>query len=120
MAARSGLTWRVHPNVLAANAIAYGRRIVVSVQQFARTLAEAAEREARLSAPWRDVTGAARANLQAFVEYGRSGQARMVLAHGVEYGIWLEVKQAGRWGIVTRTLARLAPTWAAFLRGLGF
>jgi len=123
MARRAGLHWSRPPAALARACIAHGEQLRVSVLEFAETLATIAEREAKRNAPWRDRTGAARRQLHAFVEAqgpGRGDRFRVVLAHGVPYGLWLEIKQAGRWAIILPTLERLAPAWAAFLRSIGF
>lgn len=120
MAFRAGLHWSTPPRTVARACELHGARISVSVLEFAETLATLAEREARQNAPWRDRTGAARRSLRAWVERERDHRVRLVLAHGVPYGVFLELKQAGRWGVVLPTLARLAPTWAAFLRQMGF
>lgn len=65
-------------------------------------LAQAMERYAQSEAPWTDVTGQARQGLHA--EVVREGNRFIViLQHGVDYGIWLEVRYNGRDGIVLRT-----------------
>jgi hypothetical protein len=58
---------------------------------------------ARTNAPWTDRTGNARngLNASAFHEGERHG---IILAHGVPYGIWLEVRFEGRYGIINDTI----------------
>lgn len=120
MPTRAGLRWSVPPSRLAEAVVDYGDNVQISVIEFAETLAELAEGEAKRNAPWKDRTGEARRRLHARVERLNTGAARVVLGHGVDYGIWLEIKQAGRWGIVVKTLQQLAPAWAAFLTRMGF
>lgn len=51
------------------------------------------------NAPWTDRTGNARQGLHAV--YGKEGDAHtLTLAHGVSYGIWLEVRYAGRYAVI--------------------
>ena len=47
-------------------------------------------------APWTDRTGAARAGLHT-TSSGSGGSYEIVFAHTVDYGIWLEVKNSGKY-----------------------
>jgi hypothetical protein len=51
------------------------------------------------SAPWHDRTGAARGSLNAHSEHSATTDT-LILAHGVEYGFWLEVIEGGEYSIV--------------------
>lgn len=66
------------------------------------------ESYARDNAPWADRTGDARRGLTAEV-IGSNGDIVMTLFHTVEYGLWLEVIQNGRFAIIMRTLESQAP-----------
>lgn len=66
------------------------------------------EAYAQANAPWSDRTGAARAGLNATV-YMEGGEVVLELAHGVEYGYWLEVIQEGAYAIIMPTLEALGP-----------
>ena len=58
---------------------------------------------ARTNAPWTDRTGNARQGLAA--KYSASGGVHIItISHGVPYGIWLEVKYAGRYAIIEPTI----------------
>lgn len=58
----------------------------------------------RTHARWTDRTTNARNGLFATVIHNTSDNWLMVLSHGVDYGIWLEVIQGGKYAIVR-------PTW---------
>lgn len=58
---------------------------------------------ARGNAIWEDQTGAARAGLTAETENDQ-GFITLTLFHTVEYGVWLETIQSGRFAIIQRTL----------------
>lgn len=60
------------------------------------------------NAKWRDRTGNARNSLQTMAvnEGNRHG---IIIAHGMSYGIWLEVRFAGRYAIILPTLDALRP-----------
>ena len=119
MAFSAGLKWSTSPSDLATNVRLHGQAVEIAVGEFSAALATAMESYAKQNAPWTDRTGQARATLVAAVE--RSGPAyRVTLAHGVFYGIYLELKHGGVWGIVLKTLALHAPYWAAYCRARGF
>lgn len=78
------------------------------VEEVFRDAAGRVETEARTNAPWEDRTGDARAGLTAQVA-SENGDVVLTLFHTVEYGLWLEVIQNGRFGIILRTLEEQAP-----------
>lgn len=58
---------------------------------------------ARKNAPWTDQTANARGGL--FAEYSGSGTYHEIrLYHTVPYGIWLEVRWAGKYAIIAPTI----------------
>jgi hypothetical protein len=63
---------------------------------------------AQEGAPWEDRTGDARAGLDTEVEES-NGEIVLTLFHTVEYGLWLEVIQNGRFATIMPTLERQAP-----------
>jgi len=58
---------------------------------------------AKVHAPWTDRTGHARQGLHGGVDI-RGEQLVLYLSHGVEYGIWLELKNEGKYAIVRPTV----------------
>lgn len=63
---------------------------------------------AKNNAPWQDQTGAARQGLG--VEVTKSfGEVVLNLYHTVDYGLWLEVIQNGRFATIMPTLEHYAP-----------
>lgn len=65
--------------------------------------------EAQRNAPWADRTGDAREGLEATVK-NEKGEVVLYLYHTVEYGLWLEVIQSGRFATIMPTLERMGPT----------
>lgn len=63
---------------------------------------------AQSNASWSDITGMARAGLTASV-FEEGGAIVLELAHGVEYGYWLELIQDGNFAIIMPTLEALGP-----------
>lgn len=62
--------------------------------------------DARANAPWADRTGAARDGLE--VDVSDEGEIVVTLMHTVDYGIWLETIQSGRFAIIMPTLEKYA------------
>lgn len=53
------------------------------------------------NAPWTDRTGNARSGLKATSQSDvAQGKFRLILYHSVPYGIWLEIKNQGRYRII--------------------
>jgi hypothetical protein len=66
------------------------------------------ENWAKENAPWTDRTGDARERLHATVEEtGPIGT--IVLAHGVDYGLWLEIANGGRYAIIAPAIDVYGP-----------
>jgi hypothetical protein len=63
--------------------------------------------DAKSNAPWADRTGAAREGLEVEVSK-EGGDIVITLGHSVEYGIWLELIQSGRFAIIMPTLEKYA------------
>lgn len=66
------------------------------------------ESYAQANAPWSDITGRARQGLTADITV-EGGEVVLTLAHSMDYGLWLEVIQQGRFAIIMPTLEALGP-----------
>lgn len=64
---------------------------------------------ARQHARWQDRTGNARNGLFARVDRESQGRYNMTVSHSVPYGVWLEVRWAGRYAIIRPTLDYVGP-----------
>jgi hypothetical protein len=67
------------------------------------------ETYARRNAKWHDRTGNARQGLHGVAESPSGGPYKIILAHVVPYGIYLEVRWSGRLGIINPTIAAEGP-----------
>lgn len=77
------------------------RKAVVSLLDYYAALVEA---EAKNNAPWTDRTGNARQGLRGWVQENPNA-VRLILQHSiVTYGIFLELKNGGRYAIILPTL----------------
>ena len=79
-----------------------------AVKAFANTNVKVMESDAKEQAKWTDRTGAARNRLTGYVEEMATGY-RLILAHGVDYGIWLELAHEKRFAIVEPIVRLTSP-----------
>lgn len=104
--AQAGIRWVRPPAGLARAIEEYGERVLVAVVAVAQLVAQRMQDSARQGAPWTDRTGNARSGLFAAVERAASDGVTIYLSHGhtVEYGVWLELANAGRYAVVMPTI----------------
>lgn len=116
----TGITWTVTPTqAITALAADYIARIEQGILDIANDFAPLIEAEMKREAPWNDITGSARAGLHTEVVHTVGQMVEIILAHGVEYGIWLEVRFGGRNQIIPPMLDLYGPIiWQAAVRML--
>jgi len=88
------------------------------VLMYMATKASEVESKMKLNRPWTDRTGMAKATLNAKVSQPDENTVRMTLAHGVEYGIWLELAHEKNYAIVAPTVKEEGPRIVKDLNGL--
>ena len=73
----------------------------------------------KANAPWEDRSGDARDGLTADADQNDAkGNLGVVLAHGVDYGVYLEFKFGGRDAIIIPTMEIMGPQLMARIGGL--
>ena len=78
---------------------------VAAAAALAKSFEPVLEAAAKAGAPWQDRTGNARQSLFSVSEIdGR--RVILYLSHGMEYGVFLELRNQGRYAIVLPTLER--------------
>lgn len=75
-------------------------RNVHAIIEYYSSLGEA---KMKNDAPWTDRTGAARVGLHTNTAH-HGGTHQIVFAHSVPYGIWLEIKNSGRYEVIMPTV----------------
>jgi len=76
-----------------------------AIGMYAETGALKLQNDARAGAPWTDRTGAARQRLTGTSDKQSYGYL-LTLAHGVYYGIYLELAMEKRWAIIMDTIRK--------------
>ena len=103
------ISWQRSPANLAVAISQYGERLKSrGLPEYLESQARSVREDMQRSASWTDRTGAARRGLSASVET-TGDRISMNLAHGVEYGKWLELAHGGRYAIVGPTVLRWGP-----------
>lgn len=100
-----------------------GARADAAVRVFAEQGATKLRAGAQRGARWTDRSGSARQRLNAYVSAMSNGY-RITLAHGVEYGIWLELAHEKKYAIIPETINKVGnneimPAFERFLERLG-
>ena len=75
----------------------------IAIRAFAETGAQKLQNEAKINAKWTDRSGRARASLNSGAEK-RYNKYVLRLAHGVDYGIYLEFAHEKRFAIIFDTI----------------
>lgn len=78
----------------------------VALEMYAETSAKKLEGSAKQNRPWTDRTGQARQRLNGSVGKVPEGY-RIYLAHGVDYGLWLELAHERRYSIIPETIRKV-------------
>lgn len=88
------------------------------VLMYAATKANELQSKMKVNRPWTDRTGMAKATLNAKVSQPNKETVRITLAHGVEYGIWLELANEKNYAIIAPTIRQEGPRVVSDLNGL--
>lgn len=107
MAERNGYLV-IYSNTLKPNLKAGPGRVKSIVFAKTKQYQPIVEGYATTNAPWTDRTGNARNTLSARTEH-KPNTDSIILSHGMIYGVWLEVKNSGRYAIVIPTIKHMGP-----------
>lgn len=76
---------------------------------YAATKASELEAKMKVNRPWTDRTNMAKTLLTARVSQPDKNTIRITLAHGVDYGIWLELAHGKNYAIIAPTIQEEGP-----------
>ena len=94
-----GIVWQVTPEQAFTELVdAYENEIHDAIKQIADRYAPDIEAWMKSNAPWTDRTGNARQTLNTEVQEVASIMVGIILAHGVDYGVFLELSHGGLLG----------------------
>lgn len=78
-------------------------KLAAALAIYSETAAKKLESEAKINRPWTDRTSRARQGLTGSYEVD-SNEITIVLAHTVDYGLWLELAHEKRYAIIDPTI----------------
>lgn len=93
-------------------------KLGVVVLMYSATKASELQAKMKTNRPWTDRTGMAKALLSAKVSQPSPTIVRITLAHGVDYGIWLELAHEKNYAVVAPTVREEGPRVIGDLKGL--
>ncbi len=103
-----GLVWTQHPRLIEQRLLGVSREVVEEVAVVAEDVASFMQDYAQGNHPWQNRTGEAERGLTGSVD--RAGdRIASVIAHTAPHGIFLELKYAGRDGVLPDTLDAALP-----------
>lgn len=86
-----------------------GTKMGAMILMYASTKASELESKMKVNRPWTDRTNMAKMTLNAKVSQPSSEVVRITLAHGVDYGIWLELANGKNYAIIAPTIREESP-----------
>lgn len=104
---KAGVHWSTPPSELARAVERYGDRVLTAVAAVAQRVATEMQNQAKTDAPWTDRTGNARTGIFGTSEADFAARVVTIfLSHGaiVDYGIWLELANSGKYAVIMRTM----------------
>jgi hypothetical protein len=107
---QASFQWQVTPGQAFEQLVEnYTKTVFLTGRRVAEARAAEMENWAKANAPWQDRTGNARAGLNSFVKDSPGVVAEIVIQHGVDYGVWLEIAHGGRFAIIAKTIDTYGP-----------
>ena len=91
-------------STLCKNLDKMSQKLGAVILMYSNTKASELQAYMKTNRPWADRTGMAKALLNAKVSQPSSNVVRITLAHGVDYGLWLELAHEKRFAIVKPTI----------------
>lgn len=88
---------------------AYTRTLFTTGARVMQARADEMTAWARSNAPWTDRTGEARRTLHTIVEHNPQVLGTIILRHGADHGLWLEIAYGGRWAIIAPAIDHWGP-----------
>lgn len=106
-------------DVFEAGVSKYAATIRKEIKNLADAWQPVIEDYMKLNAPWEDQSSNARQTLNVQVEETKN-RTELVLAHGMDYGIYLELANTGVWAIINPSLDIFGPrVWNSVIDILG-
>lgn len=114
--ASNGFVWE--EDTLTPGLAKFAPEVDRRVSEATELFAPQTEASGKANAPWTDQTGNARQTLNAHAFHVPLSLHGIEFAHGMPYGIWLEVRFEGKYAIILKTLKVMGNQLMEALRGM--
>lgn len=112
------IKWSTPPDVITKNIEVWGETTKKNIVRVADGIAKDGMAYMQTARPWTDRTGEAKRRLQTNVET-TPANVTVYFVHGVEYGVYLELKNGGAYEIVTPAVQKFSNETMSRLGGAG-
>ncbi len=120
--ANGGFSFRFDPSQISRMLDNFEGKAQIAFDMYAETAAEKMQNYAKQNRPWSDRTGQARQRLRGYTGHIANGK-RIYIAHGVEYGVFLEFANERKYAVLEQTVevvgAEIMPGFERLLERLG-
>lgn len=96
-------------STLSKNLFGMENKLGAAILMYASTKAVECESYMKINRPWVDRSFKAKNSLNAKVSQPNNHTVRITLAHGVDYGIWLEIAHEKKYSIIGPTINAKGP-----------
>lgn len=107
-----------NPDAISKKLLGMETKLAAAILMYCQTKAMTLESTMKLNRPWTDRTGMAKASLNTSVSQPDESTVRITLAHGVDYGIWLELAHDKNYAIIAPTIDTEGPKVIEGLQGI--
>lgn len=107
-----------NPDTISKKLLGMETKLAAAILMYCQTKAMTLESTMKLNRPWTDRTGMAKATLNTSVSQPDESTVRITLAHGVDYGIWLELAHDKNYAIIAPTIDAEGPKVIEDLQGI--
>ncbi|MCY6372463.1 hypothetical protein [Clostridium ganghwense] len=98
-------------------------RLKAALALDAQNIAMEMEKWAKENAPWEDRTAHARLFLKATVKWKHTNELMITISHGVDYGVYLELANEGKYAILEKAIQEFTPQfhegWKKIVQSVG-
>lgn len=101
-------TFKIDDSNLQQGLLELSPLVSTAVRMYAETVSKSFESYAKENRPWTDRTSRARQGLTGYVQETEKGY-RVIIAHTVDYGIWLEMAKEKKYAILEPTVRLKGP-----------
>lgn len=101
-----GTSFKFDASLLEKGLLSLESKSAMAIKAYADTSALKLQNYARKNRPWKDRTAHARQRMTGSVRVMTSGY-KLVLAHGVSYGKWLELAHNKKYSIIPQTIDKV-------------